>query len=92
MGIGFLEFGIETWSLGIRDWKMCECGYWMCGCGGLYRQHLPRETIHLNAAAQSEHIEMELSLKINLASCTYSGENGGRVFKKALVISSGSIL
>ena len=47
------------------------------GCGGLYRQHLPRETIHLNAAAQSEHIEMEPSLKINLASCTYSGENGG---------------
>ena len=60
------------------------------GCGGLYRQHLPRETIHLNAAAQSEHIEMEPSLKINLASCTYSGENGGGVFKMALVISSGS--
>ena len=33
------------------------------GCGGLYRQHLPREIVHLNTAAGSEHIQLELALK-----------------------------
>ena len=31
--------------------------------GGLYRQHLPREIVHLNTAAGSEHIQLELALK-----------------------------
>ena len=75
MGIGHWEVDIRT-CMGIGNKRLENVSVGI-GCGGLYRQHLPRETIHLNAAAQSEHIEMEPSLKINLASCTYSGENGG---------------
>ena len=69
----------------INEGKMCECGHWI-GCGGLYRQDLPRETIHLNAAAESEHIQ----LKSIWPAHTQVRGRGCLRHKRALGISAGS--